>query len=387
MQDMVNSLKGMFGPIAESPLGHALLGVLLLVAGLFLKNLVVKIFRRAADKMAERRSPAIQELVAPATSLIGAVLTVLVLVAVLEHFNFVSVLEPLKEMVAKFMGAVPNVVGAGVIAYAGWLIAKIVSQLAEFALGKLDNKLAERGAPVPKLAPFGGAFVFGAVLLPVMVAALGVLDIDAISIPASAMITKLMAAVPNLIGAACILIVTYFTTKFIAFMLDGLLAGLNVDALPAKLGLEGNLFSATFTPRKLVRGGLMFFAMLAASIAAVDMLHIEILSTIFARALEFGGALLTGSVILIIGNFLSTLAHRKLGALGSPGLANIARVAILGLVLAMGLKAMGLADSIVTMAFGFTLGSVAVATAIAFGIGGRDAAKSLADSWARRIRK
>ena len=85
-------------------------------------------------------------------------------------------------------------------------------------------------------------------------------------------------------------------------------------------------------------------------------------------------------------NFLGTLAYEKLTEHGSPGLANIARIAILGLVLAMGLKAMGLADNIVSMAFGFTLGSVAVAAALAFGLGGRDAAKSIADDWAKKIK-
>jgi hypothetical protein len=94
-----------------------------------------------------------------------------------------------------------------------------------------------------------------------------------------------------------------------------------------------------------------------------------------------------GGVILIVGNFLSSIAHQKLKATGSGGLANIARVAIIGLVLAMGLKAMGLADNIVNMAFGFTLGSVAIAIALAFGLGGRDAAKTITNHWAGKITK
>ena len=58
----------------------------------------------------------------------------------------------------------------------------------------------------------------------------------------------------------------------------------------------------------------------------------------------------------------------------------------MGLVLAMGLRQMGLADNIVNMAFGFTLGSVAVAVALAFGLGGRDAAKAVADKWAAKVK-
>ncbi|MFN3785989.1 MAG: hypothetical protein ACK4RS_04025, partial [Thiothrix sp.] len=92
-----------------------------------------------------------------------------------------------------------------------------------------------------------------------------------------------------------------------------------------------------------------------------------------------------GGVILVIGYFLSTLAYHKLHQLGSGGLANIARIAILGLVLAMGLRAMGLADNIVNMAFGFTLGAVAVAAALAFGLGGREAAKRVTNNWADKI--
>ena len=47
----------------------------------------------------------------------------------------------------------------------------------------------------------------------------------------------------------------------------------------------------------------------------------------------------------------------------------------MGLVVAMGLRAMGIADSIVNLAFGLTLGSVAVAFALAFGLGGRQPAE------------
>jgi hypothetical protein len=198
------------------------------------------------------------------------------------------------------------------------------------------------------------------------------------------MIQKLMAAVPNIIGAGIILLVVFFAAKFVVYILGGLLEGANINALPEKMGMQG-MFTATFTPVRLVGGAIMFFSMVAAATAAVNILGIDIISEVFARILEFGGGLLVGGLILIIGNFLSTIAYDKLSGHGNTGVANIARIAILGLVLAMGLKAMGLADNIVTMAFGFTIGSVAVAAALAFGLGGRNAAKTVADNWAAKI--
>lgn len=140
---------------------------------------------------------------------------------------------------------------------------------------------------------------------------------------------------------------------------------MGVDSLPETLGVQG-MFTQSFTPTKLIGGTIMFFSMMAASTAAVNVLEIDIISTIFAKVLEFGGGIVIGGLILVVGNFLSTLAYQKMVASGNTGLANIARIAIIGLVLAMALKAMGLADNIVNMAFGFTLGSVAISIALAF---------------------
>ena len=391
MKELTNRLTEVLGPAGSSALGHALLGLAILIVGLFVVKLAANVLKRVLTKVPAlhrtRDDGSVTDFVSPIVSLVKAVLTIFVLIAVLEHFGLMNVLDPLKSMASKFAAAVPNIIGAGVIAYAGWIIAKVLAQLAGVALEKVDERVAERtGNDEISLAKFGRALVFAVILLPVIVSALGVLDIPAISVPASNMIEKLMAAVPNIIGAAIILLVVYVAAKFVIFVLNGLLEGMKFDALPEKLGITG-LFTESFTATRLVAIAIMFFSMLAAAAAAVNVLQIEVISDVFASVLEFGAGLLIGGIILIIGNFLGALAYEKLTEHGSPGLANIARIAILGLVLAMGLKAMGLADNIVSMAFGFTLGSVAVATALAFGLGGRDAAKSIADDWARKIKE
>lgn len=381
MQEMMSKITGMLGADGSSGLMHALLGLVILIVGLIVVKFITGIFKKILGRVGFLNN---SNLVNPIGSLIKAVLTIFVLMAVLQHFGLTDVLEPLKEMVAKFLGAVPNIIGAGVVGYAGWVIAKIVSELVGAGLGKFDQQLAAKtGNDEIKVSGFGSAFIFGAILLPIAVTALGVLNIPAISVPATNMINELMAAVPNIVGAGIILLVTYFVAKFVVFMLTGLLDGMGIDSLPQKMGVAG-MFSESFTPTKLIGGAIMFFAMLTAATAAVNTLGIDVISNIFAKVLEFGGGLLVGGVILIIGNFLSSIAHQKLVAGGNAGLANIARIAILGLVLAMGLRSMGLAENIVTMAFGFAIGSVAVAAALAFGFGGRDAAKTMADRWASK---
>ena len=389
MKDFIQGLTDSLGPMASSALGHALIGLLILIVGLFVVKLISGFAKRWLKKVnflhRTDKDGTETSFVGPIVSLLKAILTILVLMAVLEHFGLTDVLAPLRDMVQEFMSAVPNIIGAGVIAYAGWIIAKIVADLVGLGLNKVDEQVAERtGRSDIRVSRFGSALMFGAVLLPIVVSALGVLNIPAISDPASAMIQKLMAAVPNIVGAAIILLVTYLVAKFVVYILSALLDGMNINALPAKMGIQG-FFTDAFTPTRLIGGAIIFFAMLAAATAAVNLLGIDVISQIFARVLEFGGGLLVGALILIIGNFLSTIAHRALIEGGNDGIANIARIAILGLVLAMGLRTMGLADNIVNMAFGFTIGSVAVAAALAFGLGGRDAAKALADSWASKV--
>ena len=48
---------------------------------------------------------------------------------------------------------------------------------------------------------------------------------------------------------------------------------------------------------------------------------------------------------------------------------------------------MGIADDIVNLAFGLTLGSVAIAVALSFGLGGREAAGRQMEFWLSKLRK
>lgn len=393
MNDTAANLAGNAPAFLESiPMGTQLWPILvalvILVVGMIIAKIVRKVVTKALSKVGALRREAadgtITDLATPIATLVYFVIVLFVLIAALGAMGLTDVLEPLKNMANQFLGYIPNILGAGIVGYVGWILAKLVSEVVGVALNKADQQLAiKTGSTDFKVSKLGSAFIFAAILLPIAVAALGILDIEAISEPATAMIHKLMAAIPNIIAAGIILAVAFFVARFVIFILTGILEGMNINSMPQRLGIQG-MFSDTFTPTNLIGGAIMFFTMLAASTAAIEKLNIEVLSNIMAKVLEFGGGILVGGVILVIGNFLGTLAHQHLSK-SNPALANIARLAILGLVLAMGLRAMGLADNIVNMAFGFTLASVAVAAALAFGLGGRDAAKRVADSWASKI--
>lgn len=375
-------------------LGEQLPSVLVTLLILFVGIIVARMVRKGTRKLINNTG--LQQKLAGSGSdvdvgmslgsLVYYIVLLMVLLLVLERMGITSVLDPLKNLVDQFVGALPNIIGAGIIFYAGWVVAKLASGFVALAANQLDQRLEDKGFNEDfKASKFLSAFVFGGVLLPITVAGFQFLNIESISGPAIQMITDFMGAVPNIVAAGLILLVAYFLGKFIVYMLTGLLEGMNIDAVPQKLGVQG-FFNEQRSPSGFIGSVVMFFIMLTAVTAAVEKLNIELISNIFAQLLEFGGGIVLGGVILIVGNFLANIAHTKLSENAqNASIANIARFAILGLVLAMGLKAMGLADNIVNMAFAFTFGAVAIAVALSFGLGGRDAAGKIANKWADKL--
>lgn len=312
--------------------------------------------------------------------------------SILAAFELRGLLEPVQGMLAKLLDMVPNVFGAAVIGFVGWLVAKVLRGLVTnlLAAAGADKMGSQIGlAEAVKLSRLAGTIVFILVFVPTLIAALDALKVEAISRPATDMLERLLAAVPNLVAAALILVVTWYVAKFAADVLSRLLAGMGLDTLPQRLGL-GSAFSGTLKPSGLVRGLALFFAMLFATVEAAHRLEFTQVRDLVSMFIKFGGEVLLGGAILAIGFWLANLAYDAISRASGEsrtGLARIARIAILGLVIAMGLRAMGIADDIVNLAFGLTLGSVAVAFALAFGLGGREAAGRQMEHWLSQLRK
>src|SRR5689334_19372082 len=127
----------------------------------------------------------------------------------------------------------------------------------------------------------------------------------------------------------------------------------------------------------------MIAIILAASIEATKQLGGGTIALFLAQVTELGSKVIFGTLIIVAGVFLARIVSNLVGSgTGEGGYAQtIVRYAIIALFTAIGLTFMGLADQIVMLAFGLILGSAAVATAIAFGLGGRDAAARVLDQW------
>ena len=334
--------------------------------------------------------------IAPMSHNVGNVLfwvvILLFLPAVPSAFHINGLLEPVTHLLDRVLEMVPNAFGALLIGGVGYLVARVVRGLVMNLLAAAGTDALNQRVGLDntvRLSRLAGNLVFIFIFVPSLIAALDALKIEAISRPATQMLAQMMSAVPQIIAATVILLLTWYVARFAARLLGSLMESAGVDGLPQKLGL-GDSLSGDSRPSRIAAWLVTFFAMLFATTEAAEQLGFTQVRDVVTQFIRFGGDVLLGSVIMVVGFWLSSLAHsaiHRLDSTHSRALAGVARIAILGLVIAMGLRAMGIANEIVQMAFGLTFGAVAVAVALSFGLGGREAAGKLMDYWLSKWRK
>ncbi len=317
------------------------------------------------------------------------VVLLLFLPMVLAALGLDGLLGPVQGMLTQLLAFLPNVFGAAIIGVVGYFVARIVRGIVVNLMEATRVQAAAQNLGLSDkmdLAKLAGTIVFLLIFIPALIAALDALQIEAISGPATNMLDQIVAAVPHLLAATLILLVTYYVARFASSLVGSLLSGLGADSVLDKIGMK-KVFGGVKLSEVVARL-VLFFAMLFAVVEAANRLEFDQVSSLVSTFIEFGGDVLLGAVILLIGFWLAKLlsdAVTRGDKTGSAWLGTLVRALILGLVIAMGLRAMGIADSIVNLAFGLTLGAVAVAVALSFGLGGREAAGRLMEQWLSKL--
>lgn len=307
--------------------------------------------------------------------LVYYIMMVIVLLIVLEMLGVSYVLDPIRNMLNEFLGFIPNILAGLTIGFIGYIIAKFVGNLAKVAGSVIDRFAGQVGfKETDKLMSFIQQLLFIVVFIPFIIQALNAFQLDAITRPANDVLNNLMDAVPNIIGA--VLIITLFAVggRFLTGLLQDLLQNLGTDKLSEKL-LLNTMIGENQSLSKIISGIALFFIIFFGVISGIEMLGFENLSNSLNSILTLSGSILFGLVIIVIGNFVGLAVYNSLSKVeDNKYLAGVARVAIIGLFLAIALRTMGIANSIVELAFGLTLGALAVAVALSYGLGGRHAA-------------
>ncbi len=312
---------------------------------------------------------------------------------ILGALQLQALIDPINAMLTEFLGFIPNLVGAAIILLVGWFVATIVRNvatnfLAATAIDDIGNRWDTRDAMGQQTpSKLIGLLLYVLILIPVIVGALDALGIDAVTEPAQNALNTIVGTLPALAAAAGILLIAYLVARVVIGFVAGLLAGAGTDRLWGKIGLDQPAHGPSLSRAIALAAGAVI--MVLASIEAAAVLGFERVADLFADLLVFAGRVALGLLILVVGLWLARVAAgavRTTTLRNSDTVANITQAAIIVFAAGIALQEIGVAHDLVLLTFGLVLGAIAVAGAIAFGLGGRDVAEEELRTWRQQAR-
>lgn len=385
---------------------NILIATAVMVLGWFIAKIATGLVSRAIDKLSIAKS--INETAGLGITTLGesmgkAVYWIVILIALTSALGLLgmeSTVAPLTSMIDSFLEFIPNLVGAGLIFGIGYVFASVArravtSVLTVANLDKFSKKFGFASFTNMKTLPdVVGLVVFVLILLPVSIAGLDALKIKSVSDPATEMLQGILYAIPNIFIAGIVLLITVVVARFVSNFLKQFLPQFGVDEAVSKLGLLG-----TGATKKGLSGSVViarvtsFLILLFGAIEAAHLLQFDTLSVLLTNFLEIGGSVIFGAIIIGFGIWLAGIVSRAMSSTGEgttsksakkdtvDTVASFVKWIIIILASSIGLNQMGLANEIIVLGFSLSLGAVALAGAIAFGIGGREWAAKKLEKW------
>ena len=330
--------------------------------------------------------------------------------SILSTLGLEGTLAPVQTLLNNILSILPNIFAAILIGAAGWLIAQILRRvvtnlLAATGVDRIGEKFGlTANAGRQSLSWIIGAIIYVLILIPIAISALEVLRIEAISTPAIAMLNQVLEILPKIFSAGVILAIAYIAGQYISELVTNILSGIGFNNVFRWIGLSKKTIPSdptaegqqlledgkVRTPSQLVGVIVLVGIMLIATLTAVDILQIEALTTIVESILAIAAQILVGLIVFGVGLYFANLAFNLISSSGNRQakiLGQTARISIITLVSAMALQQMGIATNIVNLAFGLLVGGIAVAIALAFGLGGRDVAGEQLREWIDSFKK
>lgn len=385
MQNVINYVLSLFIPGVAAVVKAALILVIALVVATLVKKLVLKLLDRIklGDKLDGQEGEKTKTFIGKFVYLLVFLLFV---PEIFSSLGMNSISVPITGLLSSIWGYVPNILAATIILIVGFMVARLVRQLLIPVFGKIKvDKIQEKaGIKVPETARLSSTLayiVYVLILIPVIITALNALNIDAISLPAIGMLNTIISFIPNIVVGLIIIVVGSMIGK---------LGGEIVEKLIAASGLDTKLTSLLdkrmekFHLSKLIGIVTQTVITIFFVVEGMSTLRLQVLTNIGAAIIAYMPYLLAAALIFIGTLILSSIAAKFLAKYGRT-YATIARCGILTIGSFMVLSQLGIASTLVNAAFIIILGALAVAFAIAFGLGGRTFAGNVLNRLEKKV--
>jgi hypothetical protein len=202
-----------------------------------------------------------------------------------------------------------------------------------------------------------------------------------------------LGAIPRIIGFLVIIIIGWLISGALAAGVAAILRAIRFNELAQRSGFSG--FVQNMGLRTDASGMLAnivkWFVRLIVLVVAFDALGLPAVSAVLQQFLLWIPNLVVAVVVLVFAglaaNALSNLVRGSAASagLGNPELlATIARVAVWGFGIVVAVNQIGVAQELVNTLFMALVGALALAAGLAFGLGGRDTAAQIVQTWYRQ---
>ena len=209
----------------------------------------------------------------------------------------------------------------------------------------------------------------------------------------TAAVTTMLQVLPRLLGFAVVLVAGWLASSLLARATIALLRAVRFNDLARRSGFAE--FVSNMGVRQDAAGVIAsivkWAVRLIALVMAFDLLGLRAVSTVLEQLLLWLPNLVVALVVLVVGglaaNALSRLVRGTTAGAGFSNpdmLAAVTRIAVWSFAVVVAVSQLGIATALLDTLVAGVVGALALATGLAFGLGGRDRAARLLDQLDRR---
>lgn len=200
--------------------------------------------------------------------------------------------------------------------------------------------------------------------------------------------------VPALLGAAVIIFAGYLLAKVLQRLSERGMRRMGLNRMLERGGVTQAVerSGTHVNPTRVLANLVFWFVMFAVILLAANALGLDTLANVMGTLVSYIPSVIAAVVIILVGivlgGFVEGFIAASAGAVhGGRSLARVGRASVILLSVFMALQELGIATEIVTTAFAILFGAVALAMALAFGLGNRDLAGEITREWYERYRR
>lgn len=326
-----------------------------------------------------------------AGNLLFFVVILFFLPAFLGYLKIDALRMPLQSLIEKVLEFGANLAGSLLIIAVAWFLGSlarsfVASLLTTINLDGFAEKIGFKVQGKKALSAWGGDVIFVLIVLFAIPPALANLNLPTLADPISGLVKRFLAYLPNIAAGLVILVLTWIVARVIAELLERFLNTIQFDAVTSKMGL-----SFVKDPNKLITGTITTITrvviVLFGTLEALEVLKLEALAGLLLKAILYVPSIVGSIIILAAGLFLANAVSdlvarwsQSLGEQQGKMLAKVAYAAIIIFTLSVVLEQLSLGTEIVTSIIKITGLGLALAFALAFGLGGKD----IVGSWLQK---